>query len=641
MSVYFGDKEPLELKRRLVIAAAAVGIAFFALAVRLWYLQVKEYERYMELAANNSVRLIKSTAPRGAIYTSDGIKIADNRPGYELYLVPEDVKDWAKTKDMLHRLVDIAPEDVDAKIDDADGRPAFHAIKLKDELTWEETVKVENYKFEMPGVILEVAPKRSYLFGEAFAHLVGYLGEINERELKEVKPAAHYGLGDYVGKYGLEKALESEMRGVDGGKEIEVDALGRKIRVVNQIVPQPGGGVRLTVDLKAQLAAWDALRGKVGAAVAIEPSTGRVLAMVSSPGFDPNHLTTGISREDWTELVENPQNILNNRAIQGLYPPASTFKPIHAAAALEAGVITPSTEIYSGAAFRYGNREYRDWKEGGHGVIPVHRAIVESSDTFFYQVGLKLGVERLARCAKGFGFGTRTGIGLANEKAGLVPNEEWKQKTYGKKWFEGETISVSVGQGYMLVTPLQLAAAYAAIANGGTLYEPRLIDAIDRGDGAPSRASAPLVMGRVPISAANLAEVKEGLIGVVHEDGGTAHFLAASGLNIAGKTGTAQVARLIQRTKNVLSIPYKYRDHAWFAGFAPYDDPRIAVAVIVEHGGFGASAAAPVAREIIKAYLGSQEPIPSGGVPPGVVGPVQPRVVPASATAQDAAEASD
>lgn len=617
MSGYFGDKVPDELKRRLFAAMIMAGAAFFILAVRFWLLQVKDYDRYAELAQNNSIRLLRSTAPRGVIYSSGGFKIADNRPGYELYLVPEDIKDWDKTAQMLKRLVNIEPADIDERIKKAKERPPFQAIKLKEELTWEETVKVETYKFEMPGVILEVSPKRLYIYGEAFAHLIGYLGEINDKELAESKPADRYNLGDYIGRYGLEKSLEGAIRGVGGGKEIEVDALGRKIKLVNWMAPRPGGDVRLTIDLDTQMAAWEALRGSVGAVVAIEPSSGRVLAMVSTPGFDPNHLSTGISTEDWAELIGNPLNIMNNRAIQGLYPPASTFKPLHAAAALEEGEITPETRIYAGPSFRFANRDYRDWKTDGHGIIGVHKAIVESSDTFFYQVGLKLGIDRLARYARGFGFGTRTNVGLANEKGGLVPTSEWKRKTYGARWYEGETISVSVGQGYMLVTPLQLAAAYAAIANGGTLYQPQLVEEITSPDGGPAQVFTPVATGTLPISFKNLAYVRDALFGVVHEDGGTAQFLAASGLKIAGKTGTAQVTKLIERTKDIKSIPYKFRDHAWFAGFAPYDDPKIAVAVIVEHGGFGSSAAAPIARAVIKAYLGAPETGLQGPVPPG------------------------
>ena len=613
----------------------AAGLVIFILAVRLWLLQVKDYEKYSALAQNNSLRLLKTTAPRGVIFSSGGFKIADNRPGYELHLIPEDVKDWDKTKDMLKRLVNIEPVDLDEKISKAKGRPPFQAIKIKEELAWEEMVKIDAFKLEIPGVMLEVAPKRLYLYGEAFAHLIGYLGEVNEKELKELgesKTSARYNLGDYIGKYGLEKSLEDTMRGVDGGKEIEVDALGRKIKLVNWVAPQPGGDVKLTIDLNAQMAAYEALKGAAGAVVAIEPSTGRVLVMVSAPGFDPNALSTGISNKEWAELVGNPLNILNNRAIQGLYPPASTFKPLHAAAALETGEITTATKIYSGGAFRFANRDYRDWKPEGHGTISVHKAIVESSDTFFYQVGLKLGVDRLAHYAKAFGFGERTNIGLANEKNGLVPTSEWKKKTYGRRWFEGETISVSVGQGYMLVTPLQLASAYAAIANGGTLYQPQLVEEVVRSDRGLSDGFKPVVSGSLPISFQNLASVRDALVGVVHEDGGTAYFLSGSGLKIAGKTGTAQVAKLIERTKNIKSIQYKFRDHAWFAGYAPYDDPKIAVAVIVEHGGFGASAAAPVARAVIKAYLGEPALPSTDASAPVAVKPAVPGPAPAPAT---------
>ncbi len=605
MNGYFKDKEPKEYKGRIFVSSVIAVIAFFMIAVRFWYLQVKENQHYRELSLNNSTRLVKAPAPRGIIYDRLGIKIADNRPGFDLYLVPEDVKDWAMTKEMLGRLIGLSEEDIDDKLERSKARPPFQAVPLKEDLSWEETVRIEAYKFEIPGIILDVSPKRSYVFSEATAHLLGYLGEISEKELQEAEDAGarKYGPGDLIGKYGVEKSFETDLKGVDGGKEIEVDALGRKIRVVNWNTPYPGNSMKMTIDIKTQVAAWAALKDKVGAAVAIDPKTGKVLAMVSTPSFDANALSTGISKDEWSELIKNPLKILNNRAIQGLYPPASTFKPIHAAAALEEKVITPSTKIYSGPSFWYKGRAYRDWKEEGHGTINVHRAIVESSDTFFYQVGLKLGIDRLASYVKGFGFGQKTGIPLLNEKSGLVPSSDWKRKAFGVRWYEGETISVAVGQGYMLTTPLQLVNAYAAIANGGTIFKPQLIEEIKTTEGMVVKTFSPEAKGRLGVSDETLKHVKEGLFGVVHEDGGTAHFLKASGLRIAGKTGTAQVTKLIKRTKDIQSIAYKYRDHAWFAGFAPFEDPKIAVAVIVEHGGFGASAAAPVARELFKAYL--------------------------------------
>jgi penicillin-binding protein 2 len=609
LSGYFDDREPKELRARGYIVAIAIASVFFMLMVRLWYLQVKEAERYRALSMTNSIRLIKSPAPRGVVSDRNGDKVVDNRPGFDLYMVPEDIRDWTKTKGLLLSLASIEPATIDEKLKRSKARPAFQAIKLKEDLSWDETVRIESYKFEMPGVMLDVAPKRSYLYGEATAHLIGYIGEISEKELSEMSGTRRYSPGDLMGKYGVEKSFEGDLRGSDGGKEIEVDAVGRKIRELNWIAPEPGNNLRLSIDLKTQVSAYLALKGRAGAVVAIEPKTGDVLAMVSTPGFDPNVLSAGVSADEWKEIIENPFDVLTNRAIQGQYPPASTFKPLHAAAALQERVITPKTMIYSGPAFRYAGRDYRDWKEEGHGTINVHRAIVESSDTFFYQVGLKLGVDRLARYSKGFGLGAKTDVALINEKPGLVPSSEWKKKAFGAKWYEGETISVAVGQGYMLATPLQLANAYAAIANGGSLFTPVLVKEVTSPDGTVLRQYPSRIRARLAVSGENLSMVKEALRGVVNEQGGTAYFLSNSGLDIAGKTGTAQVRKLTHRTKNIEGIAYKNRDHAWFAGFAPYNDPKIAVAVIVEHGGFGSSAAAPVAREVFRAFLGEPPPV--------------------------------
>lgn len=604
MNVYFKDKEPKELRGRILYSLILVVAAFFVIFVRLWYLQVKESGYYGEMAENNRLRTVKSPAPRGLIHDRTGVKLADNRPGFDLYIVPEDVTDWARTKELLKEFVDIDSELVDEKIRKSKGRPPFRAVKLKEDLSWEETVKIESFKFEMPGTLLDVTPKRNYIYGPEFAHLIGYLGEINDRELKSER-YKDYSQGDLIGKRGAEKKYDEFLRGSDGTKELEVDARGRKIKVVNWVPPYPGNNLTLTIDIGTQLTAYEELKDVVGAAIAIEPSTGKVLAMVSTPAFDPNSLTSGISSKQWRELVNNPLKLLTNRAIQGQYPPASTFKPIHAAAALEEQVITPKTKIFSGPSFWFGRRQYRDWKASGHGTIDLYRAIVGSSDTFFYQVGLKIGVDRLAHYSRGFGFGSLTGIPLQDEKYGLVPTSEWKKKTLGKRWYNGETISVGVGQGYMLSTPLQLLNAYAAIANGGTLYTPYLVSEIRTPTGELVKSFSPVKNRAVLVSSSTLDYVKNALKGVVDDEEGTAHFLKRSGLKIAGKTGTAQVTKLTTRykAKDIDKIKYGLRDHAWFVGYAPYDDPKIAVVVLVEHGGFGATAAAPVARKMIDAYL--------------------------------------
>lgn len=611
MSDYFRDKEPKDLKTRAFIAAIVAVAAFFILIARFWYLQIKESDYYSNLSKTNRIRSVKSPAPRGMIYDRRGISLVENRPGFDLYIVPEDVLDMDETKKRLHELVGIEMELIETRLEQSENRPPFEAIRLKEDLSWEETVGIENYKFELPGVIIEVSPKREYIYADAFAHLIGYISGINDRELKGLK-TKRYAPGDLIGKYGLEKSFEDDLRGADGVKEIEVDALGRKINVVNRTKPYPGNDIMLTIDLKAQMAAWEGMAGRAGAVVAIEPDTGRVLALVSSPAFDPNILAGGVAERQWKKMLSNPLNVFTNRPIQGLYPPASTFKPIHALAALEEKVITPRTKIYSGPSFWFGGQEYRDWKTEGHGIINVNRAIVESSDTFFYQTGLKLGVNRLADYSRRFGLGSKTGVPLQNEKTGLVPTTKWKKAVYHIPWYDGETINVSVGQGYMLTTPLQLAVAYATMANGGAQYAPQLVESVTTPARLTVKGFKPIKKGQLNISGDTLDFVKAAMEGVVHDQGGTAHFLTASGLDIAGKTGTAQVSRLGRRTRDISSIKYKYRDHAWFAGYAPYDAPKIAVVVIVEHGGFGAAAAAPVALEVFKAYLRGQAPDEKG-----------------------------
>jgi penicillin-binding protein 2 len=608
LSDYFDDKDPRELKQRILYVTILVVIIFFGLAVRFWSLQALHGTHFKELSENNRIRTLKSVAPRGIIYDRTGIMLADNRPGFDLYIVPEDVTDWNATKKLLGSLIALDAKSIDKKLEKAKSRPKFQPIKLKEDLSWEETVKVESYKFEIEGIFLEVAPKRRYLFKESIAHVLGYLGEVNERELKKLK-AKGYTSGDQIGRYGLEKSYETMLKGKSGKKEVEVDAVGRKIKVVNWSPPYPGNDLTLTIDLKTQQAAWEAMRDVAGAAIAIEPSTGRILAMLSTPSFDPNLLSSGITNVQWRELINNPLDILTNRAIQGLYPPASTFKPLHAIAALEEGELTPETIIHSGPSFWFGGREYRDWKRGGHGKINVHRAIVESSDTFFYQVALKLGVDRLAEYSKKFGLGKKTGIRLQNEKAGLVPSVEWKRKTYNKKWYLGETINAGVGQGYLLTTPLQLLNAYVAIANGGTLYRPQLVAEVHSPTGKSIKNFIPEVLSMTETSPDTFERVRRALLGVVEEEGGTARGLRWSKLGIAGKTGTAQVVRLGKvRPEKLEDVQYKFRDHAWFAGFAPYDNPKIVVVVLVEHGGFGSVAAAPVAQKMFKAYLEQLKP---------------------------------
>lgn len=602
--MYIGQDNQKEFNKSLYIAAGLAMFVFFILLARIWYLQIFRGKEFTELAENNRIRLIRTIAPRGIVFDANNKMLVENRPSFDISIIPEDVKDIEKIKQTLPDIVNINEADIDAKLKAARKMPPFQPVKIKEDISWDEVARIEIARIDLPGVVLEIEPRRRYLFGDLIAHLVGYLGEINEGQLKVLKKA-NYRQGDYIGKYGVEEGWEDYLRGVNGGKQIAVDAFGREIELIKKINPVSGSSLHLTIDLETQIAARVALKDKVGSVVAIDPSNGRVIAFVSSPAFDPNVFSTGVSKEEWTELATSPFRTLENKPIQGQYPPASTFKLITAAAALEEKVITPSTKIYSGGTFRFGNRDFRDWKEKGHGYINVHRAIVESSDTFFYQVGLKVGIDRLAFYAKGFGLGQKTGIPLTNEKPGLVPSSKWKMDAYKVKWYEGETVSASVGQGYVLATPLQMANVYAAIANNGRLFQPQVVDNVKDLDGKILWEFKPKEIGRVPVSEETLNILKKALYGVVHEDGGTGRGLRIEGIPVGGKTGTAQVVKLKENSPRLKphQVAYEQRDHAWFVGFAPVDDPKIVVAVMVEHGGFGSEAAAPVAKEVIKAYL--------------------------------------
>ncbi len=605
MKTFFPDKEPSDLIGRLVVPLAVAAVVFFILIAQLWNLQVMGASRYRELSLNNRVRLTKSTAPRGLIFDRNGIRLAENRPGFDLLVVPEDIVDWNATTSKLTEMVDITPEMIEGRVSKARKRPPFEAIKIKGDISWEEMARIESAKFRLPGVALSVGPKRSYPIGEATAHLVGYLGEVGDKELKQngEPGTVPYRLGDVIGRHGIERALEDKIRGRDGGSHVEVDAVGREIKVIKRFPPIPGNNIYLTIDLGLQLEAARALEGRAGAIVAMDPKTGEILAMVSSPSFDPNRITTGMTTKEWKALLDNPMSVLTNRSIQGQYPPASILKPITATAVLEEGIITATRKIEAGSSFTFAKEKYRDWKKEGHGKINIYRAIVESSDTFFYQVALELGIDKLAFYARGFGLGEKTGITLGNEKSGLIPDRAWKLDTYKTPWYRGETINASVGQGFMLATPIQLANAYAAIANGGTVLKPKLIREVRSQDGTTTETFSVEKVSKLPLAPSTLKLIRKALKGVVNDEGGTARGLMNKDFVVAGKTGTAQVVRMKERIKDIEEVPYKLRDHAWFVGFAPYEDPSIVVAVIVEHGGFGSRTAAPIALKVFRNYL--------------------------------------
>jgi penicillin-binding protein 2 len=604
MTLFFQRDEPKGLRNRVPFVIMLLIATFMLLLFRFWYLQVFKGKEFRELSENNRIRLFRINPIRGIIYDRNGEVLVENRPVFVLKVVPEDVKDWTNLIANLSQIVEIDDEEVQARLSKAKKRPRFEPVVLKSDLTWEEIAKVETFKMELPGVTLDVVPRRFYPQGRFASHILGYLGELNISELRDIN-YSDYSQGEVVGKYGIEELKESYLRGSKGGQQVEVDALGRVKKVLYELEPTSGKDVYLTIDKELQKVAEDALEGKAGTVIALDPQTGKVLALASSPSYNPNHFVNRMSLQEWSHLKSDARRPLENKAIQGQYPPASTFKPIVAAAALEEKTLNPYTEIYAGGSFKLGNRNFRDWKEGGHGFITVHEAIVESSDTFFYQVGLNLGVDKIAEYAANFGFGKKSGISLNDEKEGLVPSKSWKRRAIGERWVDGETLTIAIGQGYFLATPLQVVNAFSAIANGGRLLVPQIVERIEDDNGAVYEPYVTREINRLSISEGNLEVLRKALLGVVEESEGTGRTARIRGIKVAGKTGTAQVVELREdkTTREDEKIPYKLRDHSWFVGFAPYKKPEIAVVAFIEHGGYGAVSAAPIARSMLQAYF--------------------------------------
>jgi len=465
---------------------------------------------------------------------------------------------------------------------------------------------IEVNKFDLPGIDIAINPKRHYLFSRSAAHLIGYLSEINASDLKSGKYKGTRG-GDFIGKFGIEKNYENYLRGTRGGQQVEVDATGRVIRVLDTVDAVPGKNIYLTIDQTLQITGEKLLKGKVGSVVAINPENGHVLVMASSPTFDQNDFVTGLSHEKWNALVKNPYRPMENKAVQAVYPPASTYKIVTAMAGLEEGVIDKDTTYHCPGYHKYGNRVYRCWKKGGHGTVDLAKALSESCDVYFYQVGEDLGVDRLAFYATACGFGKPTGINLENEASGLIPTAAWKKRKIGKSWIGGETLSLAIGQGYNLVTPLQLTAMVSAVANGGTLYKPILVNRIETADGQEVQKNKVVVAGVLPVKQETLDLVRKCLWGTVNDVNGTAYGIRIRNIEIVGKTGTAQVISRKQDEVEKEDGPRHHKAHAWFVAYAPADNPKIAVGVIVEHGEHGANTAAPIARAVIKQYLSSGE----------------------------------
>jgi penicillin-binding protein 2 len=606
------ERELHRFRLRVGIAGIAVLVAFGLLLARMIYLQVLHHDYYQTKAEENRITIVPVPPNRGLILDRNGEVLARNDSGYTLEISLAKVDDLERTIDRLSELVEIGPRDRSRFKKLMSETRRSDSLPIRTRLTDEEVARFAANRFRFPGVEIKARLFRYYPQGESASHVIGYIGRINEQDqerLEELGVDANYRGTDTIGRRGIEASYEQDLHGMTGFEQLEIDAAGRGIRVLSHTAPQSGDDVSLALDIRLQKVAEQAFGGRRGALVAIEPSTGAVLALVSEPGFDPNLFVDGIDPQSWDALNDSPDRPLNDRAIAGLYPPGSTLKPYLALAALELGKRTPKSSIKDPGYFVFGDRRFRDDKVGGHGVVDMYKSIVESCDTYYYLLANDLGIDAIAQSLAPFGFGARTGIDLDGEATGVLPSPEWKRKRFAhqdqQKWYPGETISIGIGQGYNAYTPMQLALAVATLANGGAMYRPHLVDHIDNPRTGQRRYIQPRLERRLPLQEANLEFVKRAMAGVNREEDGTAaRAFAGAQYTSAGKTGTAQVIALKQNEKyEEKNVAERHRDHSLFIAFAPLESPKIALAVVVENGGFGSRAAAPIARTVLDYYL--------------------------------------
>ncbi len=621
------QRELYYFQLRLAIVGGAVAFAFFLLFVRFFYVQVIQYDYYHTLAEQNRIFVVPVVPNRGLILDRNGVVLAHNFAAYTLEIMTTQVDDLPALIDQLSTLVEITPKDRKRFQKLLEEGHDFASIPIRTRLNDEEVARFAVNRYRFPGVDINARLFRHYPNGEIASHVVGYIGPISDGDvdlLRKEGTAANYSASDYIGKVGLEQRYEKELRGVTGYEHVETDANGRSVRTLRSILPISGDNLLLALDARLQQVAEQVFGDRRGSLVAIEPKTGGVLALVSKPGFDPNLFVEGIDPQNWDALNNSPDHPLNNRALQGVYPPGSTFKPFMALAGLETGKRKPGFTISDPGYFVLGGggHVFRDWKAGGHGLVDMHKAVVQSCDTYFYGLAQDLGIDAIHQFIGQFGLGQKTGIDIEGEVAGLLPSQDWKQRRFQQKWFVGDTISIGIGQGYNLTTPLQLAQATAILANDGKVFRPHVVRHIQDSQTDALTTIEPQPISEVPLKADNIRRVRDAMVDVT-KPGGTA---AWAGLNakylFAGKTGTSQVIGMKGQKYDEARVQERHRDHALFIAYAPADDPKIALAILVENGGHGGSTAAPIARQVVDFYLLGKEPPP----PPK----------PASAPAQEA-----
>ncbi len=598
---------------RLAVAAAVVAATFLIVFSRLFYLQVVQHDYYQLLAEQNRVNIVPVVPHRGVILDRNGVTLASNYAAYTLEVTPSQIDDLDAVIEQVSTLVEITPKDLRRFEKRLEEEPDFSSIPIRTRLNDQEVARFAVNRYRIPGVQINARLFRHYPNNEVASHVVGYIGRMSEADfagLQQKGLAYNYTKSDYIGKVGLEQYYEQELRGVTGYEHVETDANGHSIRTLRSILPVSGNNLLLAIDARLQQIAEAAFGDYRGSLVAIEPETGGVLALVSRPGFDPNLFVEGIDPEHWSALNDSPDHPLNNRALQGVYPPGSTFKPFMALAGLELGKRSPEYSINDPGYFVLGGsgHVFRDWKAGGHGVVDMHKAIVESCDTYFYGLAQDLGIDMIHDFIAQFGMGERTGIDIAGEVSGLLPSREWKEQRFDQRWFVGDTISVGIGQGYNLVTPLQLASATAILANGGRIFRPHVVQHIQDSQTNELVTVEPFPIAEVPLQPRHLDLVRDAMVDVTRPGGTAAWAGWGAKYSFAGKTGTAQVIGLKGQKYDEDAIDERHRDHALFIAFAPAEAPKIALGILVENGGHGSSTAAPIARKVIDYYLLGIEP---------------------------------
>ena len=608
------EQELHAFRVRLTVAFGLILLACGALSARFAWLQVVQYGHYQTQAEANRISVLPVVPNRGLILDRNGVVLAHNFSAYTLEIVPSKIGKLDETLDQLSTVVEISTRDRRRFKKLLEESRNFESLPIRTRLSEEEVARFAVNRYRFPGVEIKARLFREYPYGASGSHALGYIGRINEADVGELETegkTANYRGTDHLGKIGLEQSYEDELHGVTGFEKMETDAGGRAVRSLARTEPTSGNNLILSLDIKLQEVAEQAFGDRRGALVAIEPKTGEVLAFVSQPGFDPNLFVDGIDSANWDLLNNSEDKPLNNRALQGTYPPGSTFKPYMALAALELGKRTPQQGINDpgffslpGAAHRF-----RDDKPGGHGWVDMYKSIVVSCDTYYYQLAHDMGIDAIATFMPRFGFGQATGIDIKGEKTGVLPSPQWKMKRYKQKWYGGETISVGIGQGYNTYTPLQLANAVAMLANNGVMSPPRLVHAIQDSQTGQMRMLPSLPGKPVALKPEHIQFVKDAMVGVNKEGTGARAFAGAEYVS-AGKTGTAQVIAIKANEKyDEKKVQERHRDHALFIAYAPADDPRIALAVVVENSGFGAQAAAPIARQVFDYYLLGKKPL--------------------------------